>query len=84
MAALGLQQPAVMHQQQKITAVAARFETNNMTASEDGRGVAVAEELGGKRSLLGSGRKRLQQGRGGSTLDGSRKTLQLGHNESWL
>ncbi len=60
------------------------LKSNNMAASEDGRGMAVAEALGGKRLLLGGGRKRLQQGCGGSTLGGSRKRLQRGRSKSWL
>ncbi len=75
MLALGLHQPAAMWQWQKITAGAARLKSNNMAASEDGRGAAVAEVLGRKISLLGGSRKRLQQGRGGSTLGSSRKRL---------
>ncbi len=60
------------------------LKSNDMAASEDGRGAAVAEALGRKRLLLGGGRKRLQQGRGGSTLGGSRIRLQRGHGKSWL
>jgi hypothetical protein len=46
------------------------LKSNNMAASEDGGGAAVAEALSGKILLLGGGRKRLQQGRGRSTLGG--------------
>jgi hypothetical protein len=60
----------------------------NMAASEDGGGVVVAEALGRKISqpevLLGGSRKRLQQGRDRSTLDGGRNRLQRGCGGSWL
>jgi hypothetical protein len=63
----------------------------NMAASEDDRGTAVAEALGGKvhsrraasKVAFGGGRKRLQRGHGRSTLGGGRKRSQWGRRGCW-